>query len=293
MKNFIKSKVFWLLIVTITLFVIMGLTAGKYKNAGIIGSILSVPATPVQKFFTMTGNAVEGFFANLRDAKDIREENQSLRLKVEELEKENRELSIFREKIEELRNALSLKEQFSDYRIAGANVIAKDPGNWFDIFRVDLGARDGVVVDAPVVTAGHGLIGRVYSTDATSSKIISIFDEDSSISGWISKTNGGHVIVQGDLSLKDRGLCRMNYITSEMDVAVNDIIETSGLGGIYPKGIVIGRVVEIRKDVDSQDQFALIEPVVNFKKLEEVFILIDASLNTNGDLSDDLIKGGE
>ena len=82
--------------------------------------------------------------------------------------------------------------------------------------------------------------------DNTSSKVMSIIDKDSAVSGWVLKSGGGHVIVRGDLLLKE-GLCSINYTTIKIDVAIGDVIETSGLGGIYPKGILIGKVKEIRE----------------------------------------------
>lgn len=224
-------------------------------------------------FFSTMGQKVEYFFSTFKEIKTLKEENEKLKIRVNELEKENRELIGFREKNEELREALKLKSQFEDYEIIGANVIAKDPGNWFDVFTIDIGKKDGIDVDYPVITSTKGLVGRVISSDLTSSKVISIIDEDSVISCWLSKIGGGHVIVKGDLTLKEEGLCHMYNIPANLDVAFDDVIETSGLGGIYPKGILVGRVKEIRQADSELDRYGIIEPEVNLKKLQEVFVL--------------------
>jgi rod shape-determining protein MreC len=271
--RFIRNKLFLLALVTITTLVIMGVSASTNNGINSVSNVASVPLTPVQKFFSFTGQQINAAVSFFKDIKAIKRENEELKIKVQKLEKERDDLIEYREKIEELRKALNLKDRFQDYALTGANVIGKDPGNWFNVFRIDLGTRDGIHNDDAVVTASNGLVGRITSSNMTSSKVISLIDEDSIISGWISKPQGGPVIIRGDLSLKNEGLCRMDTIPVDMDVAVNDIVETSGLGGIFPKGIVIGKVREVKKTSSDLDRYAIIEPTVDFKRLEEVFVL--------------------
>ena len=229
--------------------------------------------SPLQKFFLSTGEKVEYFFSMFKEIKTLKEENEELKIKISELEKENRELLEYRDKINDLRSALRLKSQFEDYELVGANIIAIDAGNWFNLFTIDIGKKDGINNDYPVITSTKGLVGRVLRADLTSSKVISIIDEDSVVSCWLSKSGGGHVMVRGDLTLKEQGLCMMYNIPQNVDVAVGDVVETSGLGGIYPKGILVGRVEEIVNAEDKYFRYAIIKPEVDFKKLREVYIL--------------------
>jgi len=251
----------------------MGVSASTSNGINRISNVASVPLSPLQKFFSFAGQQIDAAFSFFRDIKAIKQENEELKIKVQKLEKERDDLIEYKEKIEELREALKLKDRFQDYELVGANVIGKDPGNWFNVFKIDLGTKDGLRSDDAVVTASNALVGRVASTDLTSSKVISIIDENSIVSGWLSKPQGGPVIIRGDITLKDKGLCRMDTIPVDMDVAVNDVIETSGLGGIFPKGIVIGKVIEVKKTSSDLDRFAIIEPSVDFKRLQEVFVL--------------------
>jgi len=271
--SLIKNKYFSLIFATIVLIVIILISMYNSGSFTGIKNILSVPLSPLQKLLTGTGQKVEAFFTTFKDIKTLRKENEILKTKVNELEKENGELISYKDKIEELRLALNLKSQFEDYEIIGANVIAKEPGNWFNVFKIDIGTKDGVDVDYPVVSSTKGLVGRIISSDSTSSKVISIIDEDSTVSGWILKSGGGHVIVKGDLTLKEEGLCRMYYTAINVDVAVDDIIETSGLGGIYPKGILVGKVKEVREVSNELDRYAIIQPEVDLKRLQEIFVL--------------------
>jgi len=247
-------------------------TSSRDSKLNWISNILSVPLSPIQKFFTSVGNKIDEAFSFLRDIEAIKKENEELKTRLHNLEEENRELIGYREKIKELREALNLKDIFEGYDIIGANIISRDAGNWSGIFRIDIGSKDGIGVDFPVITSSKGLVGRVMATDITSSKVVTIIEEESSVAGWIART-GGHVIVRGDMSLKDEGLCRMDYIPVDVEIEVGDVVETSGLGGIYPKGIVIGKVVQINKTNNELDRYAIIEPAADFKRLEEVFVM--------------------
>jgi len=271
--RFFKSKWFIVFLVAILLFVAMGVSANKNSKLNWLNNIISVPLTPIQGFFSSIGHKVEDGFSFFKDIEAVKKENEMLRAEVTELQRKNRELPVLESKNEELRQALSLKEQFGYYTLLGANIIAIDPGNWFNVFKVDIGSSEGVRSDCPVVTSAKSLVGRVISSDITSSKVVTIIDEERAVSGWIAKAGGGHAIVRGDMRLKDKGLCKMDYIPLEVDVEVGDVIETSGIGGIYPKGIVIGKVTEVRKTNSELDRYAIIQPAADFKRLEEVFVL--------------------
>jgi len=268
-----KSKWFIVSLVTIALLVVIGVSANKSSKLNWLSNILSVPLKPVQGFFTSAGREIEDFFAYFQDIDELRKENEALKAEVEELRRQNREYSELKAKNDELRRALNLKAEFADYTITGANIIAVEPGNWFSVFKVDVGEQDGIRADFPVVTGSRGLVGRVLDTDKSTSNIQTIIDEESAVSGWIAKPGGGHAIVKGDLELKQEGLCKLIYIPIEVDIEVGDIVETSGVGGIYPKGIEIGKVIEVRKTNSELGRYAIIQPTADFRSLEEVFIL--------------------
>lgn len=280
MLRLFRSKWFIVSLITIIILVIMGVSANKNSKINWLNNIASVPLTPVQAFFTSIGQKVGEGFSFFSDINAVRKENETLKIRVNELEKQNRELSSYRVKNEELRKALDLKAQFDDYEIKGANIIAIDPGNWFNIFKIDIGSKDGIKEDYPVLTSSKGLVGRVISSDLTASKVLTIIDEDSAVAGWISKTGGGHAIVRGDILLKEQGRCRLDYIPLDVDVEEGDVIETSGLGGIYPKGIMIGKVIEVRETNSEMNRYAIIEPAADFKRLEEVYVLKSRIENT-------------
>ena len=280
MLRLFRSKWFIVSLITIFILIIMGVSVNKNSKINWLSNIISVPLTPVQAFFSSIGQRIDDGLSFFQDIDAVRKESEALKMQVIELEKENRELTSFKDKNDELREALNLKAQFDDYEIKGANIVAIDPGNWFNIFKIDIGGKDGIKADCPVVTNSKGLVGRVMSADLTSSKVLTIIDEDSAIACWISKTGGGHAILRGDMQLKEQGRCKLDYIPLDVDVEVGDVIETSGLGGIYPKGIMVGKVIEVRKTNSEMNRYAIIEPAADFKRLEEVFVLKSRIENT-------------
>lgn len=271
MIRLFKSKVFIVSGVTVAMLIIAGVTFRQNSVVNRITNVVTVPFAPVQKVFSLAGVKVQDGINFFRDIGAVRLENEELKAKIDELEKENLALKEFRKENSELREALNIKDQFADYEPMGANIIAKDTGNWFNIFTIDRGAKDGIKKDSPVVTS-KGLVGRVIQVDALSSRVEAIIDKNSAVSARISQ-KGDYVRVKGDLELKDTGLCLMDRISPEIDVAVGDDIVTSGIGGIYPRGILIGKVKEIRKSSDELNKYAILQPAVDFKRLDEVIVL--------------------
>ena len=271
MLRLIRNKFFVIFTLTVVILVVMGLSSNQNSKLNVVRNATSVILSPFQKFFDFTGEKINGTFVYFSDVKALKEENDLLKAQIDELSKENKELSGYKAKIDELRLALNIKNHFEDYEPIGANIIAKDMGNWFNIFTIDRGIQDGVSNNDAVVTS-KGLVGRILSAELMSSKVISIIDEDSTVSSRIVKTNE-EVYVKGDMKLKDQGLCRANSIFNDVDIAVGDTIETSGLGGYYPKGITLGEVMEVRRKTGELFRYAIIKPAVDFKRLDEVFVL--------------------
>ncbi len=271
MLRLFKKKAFLIIFVTLVLFVVIGITASGNSKLGWFGNLLNSVFSPVQKALSVSGEKVDSTVSFFKDSKALKDDNKRLRKRVEELEKENDEFKTLKQKNEELKQALNLKNQLKQYQTVSANIIAKDLGNWFNIFTIDKGTNDGVVKDCTVI-ASEGLVGRVMEAGPFSSKVITVIDIDSSVSARLTKTRR-YVDIKGDLSLGDQGMCKMYNIEPGIDISVGDRVETSGIGGIYPKGITIGKVKEVRQTNSELDRYAIVEPVVDFTRLEDIYVL--------------------
>lgn len=209
---------------------------------------------------------VKNYVGTIAKFKRMEEENKELREKIEITLQEN---AILKEKLiayDRLKKLLELKESFS-YEMIPSLVISREPGNWFNSVIIDRGRADGVKENMAVATY-YGLVGRVVSVDSHTAKVLLILDQRSAVGGMIQRSRDIGV-VKGSES----NYCYMEYLSHDADIKINDIIITSGLGSIFPKGIKIGRVVGVEKEKHALFQDVLIRPEVDFTKLEEVFVV--------------------
>ncbi|WP_027628781.1 rod shape-determining protein MreC [Ruminiclostridium cellobioparum] len=270
MKYF-KSRALIVLIVSLVLIVTIGLTINPLSSVNWFGNLISVPFTSIEKVFTYAGQEIEAGVGLFNNVEVLRAENKALKEEIDRLNNERTEYVRLKTENDDLKNVLKLKDQLDGIDMAGANVIAKDSGNLFNIFLVDKGVTNGISYNMPVVTS-KGLVGKVSSSQPFSSKITSIIEDGSAASAIVAKS-GDLVVVKGDLKLGKEGLCKLLYIPNDLDLTQGDVIETSGLGGIYPKGIIIGTVKEVRTGESDLDRYAIIQPAVDLRRLSQVVIL--------------------
>ncbi|MDR1440608.1 MAG: rod shape-determining protein MreC [Clostridiales bacterium] len=274
MRNIFKSRAFVLLAFTFFCLLLIVATSNDIGDFEWAGEAASAPLRPLLALFDGIASKIGVNVRSIRDTEQILAENEVLKDRIASLEREKRELASYGEKMQEYRAALNLKGRFSEYSLIGGNVITRDVGNWFDVFKIDIGATSGVSADLPVVSSSMALIGRTILSNTGTSNAITLIDEECVVSGWITGQNGGAVVVRGDLTLKSQAYCRVDMIPDDMDIKPGDIVETSGIGGIFPRGIEIGEIISVRQTENGLQRYATLAPFADLKKLDEIFILI-------------------
>ena len=275
-------RIFIVVLVTVAILATMILTALPGSTRTIITDYFGRVFDPVVSFFQSSLKSVGNFFSAVSENRDLKEE-------VAKLEKENSDLRqkviINEEKVkayDELEDALNLKSRFKDYEIVGGNVINRSIGPMFDLFRINLGREDGIWVTSdrsyPVLDSQQNLVGRLYSSELGSSRVVPLMHEGFSISAKVPASAGNNFRVRGSVEYKNRRLCLADQIPEGTPLQVGDLIVSSGDGGLYPEGIEIGTVVEIITDSRSNAMQALIEPASQLEELNYVFVLIDHAL---------------
>lgn len=268
-----------IVLITVVLAVALILTALPGTTRARIGDFFGRLFDPVTQAFSDGMDHVRGFF-------NANKENQSLRQRVTELEEEQVRLRLeieqHRDKIdtyEHLKDALHLVERFDDYRVVGAPVLNGPLDPTFDLWRIYAGRRDGVTVtenrSMPVVDAETRLVGRVHSTEIASSKVMPLTHEAFAVSARVEGAYRSTFRVRGDLSLRGDGLCIADEIAEGTPVRVGDRLVTSGEGGIFPEGIVIGEVIEVREDAARRSVTCVVKPLADVEHLTHVFVLME------------------
>ena len=270
MRRLFENKVFIISLVVILLFVLAELTANENGKLNVFRNAFSVPLNPLQRGIKSVGDSIKGTINFFRDARTSQQENAELKKKLQEAERDLEKVYRLEKENEDYKKLLSFKDQFIQ-ELVGCNVTSKDVGNWFEIFTIDRGSKDGIAVNDPVINA-NGLVGRVSRVDLLSSKVVSIIDTESSVSARLSKSRD-LVILKGDAQLRMDGLCRLDYIPPDVEVSVGDKVETSGMSSLYPKGIIIGEIIQVIKNEGQYDYYAIVKPAVDFRRLEEIAVI--------------------
>jgi rod shape-determining protein MreC len=246
------------------------------QSQGILQSL----GSPIAHIVAFPAGALNAVDRSVREVWDrylafgqVYEENRRLRREIQYLESQNSELREAAVASQRLTALLEFKERAPVENIA-AQVIARDPSNWFRGVVLNKGERDGILPEMGVMTSA-GAVGRVVRTTGSSSIVLLITDPNNAVAGLIQRTRE-EAIVEGTV----QGRARLKYIPLLSTVQVGDVVVTSGLTGGFPRGVSIGEVTQIEKVEGDLFQAAEIWPQVDFSTLEEVLVITNAPQST-------------
>ncbi len=273
MKKFFKNRcVFGLVVAAVSLGIIVGVVNAVSPDITFLENVTQVIVTPVQKLFTKAGNGVSNFFGYFSSVDKLKEEIGKLKLQNAELELAIDKSEIALGENEELRRLLAMKKAYPELELDAAEVVSREPSNWYNTFVIDKGAADGVALNQPVISADKALVGRISEVGTTWSRVITLIDPAHSVGAEIVRS-GEYGVAEGDSSDSLGGNLRLSFISKNANIIVGDKIMTSGLGGIYPKGLTIGKVLEIRPDMQGISQYAIIAPDADIESINAVLIV--------------------
>jgi rod shape-determining protein MreC len=203
----------------------------------------------------------------------LEQEKTKLSEEIASLKKENIDYQLVKSENEDLKKQLNVKSQYDDKNMVVANIISVESNNWDEIYIIDKGYNDGIKPRDTVIS-NDGLVGYIYSCTDSTSKVVAIIDATSNFSVRATKT-GEEISAKGDLKLKEVGCIRISSIPKGVVYSSGDTIETSGIGGIYPKGIMVGTVESFIKHENPSENEAIVKAFVDFNRLEIVAIIVE------------------
>lgn len=221
--------------------------------------------SPLVNASSQLSGAVRSIWANYIELHGTREENVRLQDTVHQLSLQQKQLEEMREENTRLRQLLSVS-QLSPVATLGARVIARTPAFLSNVMYIDRGQKDGIRVNTPVMS-GLGIVGRVVLVSNRDSQVQLITNPDASAGVMLEKNR-----LPGVLRGSGSPLLEMNYISNTEQVETGDLVITSGLDGVYPKGLPVGRVVESHKG-NSVFLIIKVEPSTDLIHLEEVSVI--------------------
>ncbi|HLR03763.1 MAG TPA: rod shape-determining protein MreC [Virgibacillus sp.] len=288
MSFFRKTRFFIILIGIIVLVALIGYSLNDRDKLSLPEQFINDTVGWAQRIVHTPVKYVSNFFSNIGDIKNTYDENNILKerlaqykgliYEVQELEKEN----------EELRKSIDKRESLRDFNAIQASVIARSPERWMEQIRIDKGTSDGVEVNMAVIIA-DGMIGKVQSASNSTAtvQLLTGFDEFNRISGMISREEKDDVFgLIEEYDADSKSLLFRIIDESDKDIEPGELVFSSGKGGVFPAGLLIGEVEEVIPDKYGLTNTALVKPAADMYDIDDV-IVVDRKVDDDPDAGDE------
>lgn len=274
MGNFFKSRAFIAMCVLAALLLGLGvLSMADSGKVTILEDITGIIVTPIQKASNRLVSAAGNFKKVFTEYDELQAENEQLKEQLAQAEEQLRDAEADILENQTLRQALGLAEENPDMTFVSARVCGSDMDGYSQTLTLDKGSLQGVAAKDMVVT-GEGVVGYVSEVGTTWCKVITILDPSCEIGILLTRT-GTAAVLEGDATLSAGGKCKVSYLKNDLTLTVGDSVETSGIGGLFPDGLLVGRVREVKSETNGLSQYAIIEPAVHISELDYVLIITE------------------
>ena len=242
-----------------------------FSGNNIIAGAIRTIFAPVQSGVSYISASINKQINFIREAKAYKDQNDALIDEINQLKKQNKEVSIYREENERLLALMELQNSMSNYSTVAAKVIAYSSSSRYDSIEINKGTFSGISKGNTVIT-DKGIVGMVEEVGPNWALVNTILMPGKATSVDVARTDVIGVI-EGDAELCYDALCKLTFIDKGANIIVGDILETSGAGGIYPPGLNVGTIRDISADSMGTLNYATVEPIVDFNHLHEVLVI--------------------
>ncbi len=285
MKDIFKNSFF---IITLAIAVVLSASSLALRLGGKMSFIDSAVGTALAPF-EKASKSIEGFFTNISgyfmDYNALKEENAALKEQIKAMEEDVERSDELKRENDWLYNFLELKRSTSHYHFAKASVIAYSQINYLAAFTIDKGSSDGIEKGMPIIT-DRGLAGIVTDVSLNHSICTCAINPNFTVSAYTERVvlegeedvtvkSAESIVATGNFMDAASGCMRIEYIGDTSAIEIGDMVYTSGAGGIYPRGLSIGQVIDILNDEYSQSRYALVKTTVDINSVESVMVVTD------------------
>lgn len=263
-----KTNIIGVIITIIILIFLVFISNLKIEKFSYIENAFSNVIMPIENGIKYLKNKISGnssFFANIDT---LKKENEQLKEKNTKLEESLRQLEVVQAENNTLKEYLKLTDQYKEYQTVPAYIISKDVSNYSNIFVINAGKSSGLEKNMTVIAA-EGLVGHIISVTDDTAKVQTLVDTSNVVSASLENSKD-NVICRGTL---DGNILNAGYISTDTQLTEGESLHTSGMGGIYPKGIYIGKIKKIKNTKNITDRTFTVETAVNFNSLETVLVI--------------------
>ncbi len=273
LKNFLKQHGLWVLFAAAVLSVAMAVMSVLSANSSPLANLTGILASPFRAGYTAIANWFNDLQNYYKDTTDLQAENAALRQQIAQMEETIRQAKADVEENAKLRELMNLTKQRRDLTdFESAMVTEHAVSNWTSSLTLNKGTSLGIEVGDCVTDECGNLVGVVDRAGTNWSTVLTLVDTDTSLGAQVFRTKDLGV-AQGDFSLMRENRLRLDYLPADCALLPGDVVVTSGLGGYYPSGLVIGSVEEVQKDDSGASSYAILAPEADLDSLTEVFVI--------------------
>ena len=278
MKRFFHGRFFVVLVLIVCFLLGFMLSVAVNGHTTPHEQMVNTIITPFRSGFTWCKNQVVDFFSAFGAYDDVVEENERLKQQLVDLQKQVDELNYDRVQNDYYEELLSIRENGYTFEMVSANVVTVPTDGWGSVFGINAGTAMEIEIGDVVICSG-GLVGKVVDAGLNWATVSTFIDPRISVGAMILET-GDVGVTEGSLELKNKGLCTLRYLNKDSAVNRDDRVYTSGLGGVYPKGLLLGTVTELQYEDNGLSLSAVLTPAVDFSSLREVYVITNFSEET-------------
>ena len=275
MKDYMKKYGIKLLVLVLLVALLSGVAAAKGDgHASALEDTAGAVRSPFQKVAQALVSRVEGFYGWLFNYEMLMQENENLRAQIAELEQQVRDNELAKEENVKLRELLNLSQKHTDYVFESAKVVSWNASNWANTFTISKGSDAGLEVGDAVVTEYGVLVGTVAELGSNWAIVDTVVDIGTSI-GVLVGAEETSAMLLGDYTLMNSQYMKISFVAESGQVITGDIVVTSGAGGAYPQGLILGTVSSVHTEAAGQIEYAVVEPFTDLKALNQIFVIKD------------------
>lgn len=275
MKEYLRKNGIKVAIIVVAVVLLIGIAAAaRGGQISAVQNVTGILEAPLKQVLSSAVNWVDGIYGYIFEYDSLRAENESLRAQLAEAQESARDGIEASEENTRLRRLLELREQHTDYVLESSKVVLWSSSNWSSTFTISKGSNSGIELGAPVITEYGAVVGQITELGDTWATVSTIIDVDMSLGAFVG-VSGNSGMVVGEFGLMRDKQAKLTFLADGAQIFVGDDVLTSGSGGAFPAGLVIGTLTAVQTEAGGQIEYGIVEPQCDLDSLVQVFIIKD------------------
>ena len=275
MKEYLRKNGLRVGIIVAAAALIIGLGAAAWDGRiGFVQNLSGILKSPIQKVLSSAVNWFDSMYGYLYEYDSLMAENESLRSQLADAQKSARDGIEASEENTRLRKLLELREKHTDYVLESCKVVLWSSSNWSSAFTISKGSASGIELGDPVITEYGAVVGQVTELGTNWATVSTVIDVDMSVGAFVGATGNSGMVV-GEYSFMRDKTAKLTYLADGAQIFVGDDVLTSGSGGAFPAGLMIGTLTAVQTEAGGQIEYGIVEPQAYLDSLVQVFVIKD------------------